>query len=73
MNVSVRLFGAGKKDALAMIKNKEDQIFLESMKSDKAALELLTKRKLNNIEKKQNVSKKKLSGKNVMKLLRSKR
>ena len=32
-----KIFGAWKKDALAMIKNKEDQIFLESMKSDRAA------------------------------------
>ena len=30
-------FGVWKKDALTMIKNKEDQIFLESMKSDRAA------------------------------------
>ena len=32
-----KTFGVWKKDALTMIKNKEDQIFLESIKSDRAA------------------------------------
>ena len=32
-----KTFGVWKRDALTMIKNKEDQIFLESMKSDRAA------------------------------------
>ena len=32
-----KTFGAWKKDALAKIKNKEDYIFLESMKSDRKA------------------------------------
>ena len=38
MNESLgKTFGVWKKDALTMIKDKEDQIFLESMKSDRAA------------------------------------
>ena len=33
----ITTFGAWKKDASALIKNKEDHTFLESMKSDRAA------------------------------------
>ena len=57
-----------------MIKNKEDQIFLELMKSDRAAsFGAVDKKKADQDRRKQNVSKKKLPGKNVMKQLRSKR
>ena len=55
-----KIFGVWKKDALAVIKNKEDQIFLEAMKFDGAAsFEGVTKRTLIKIEKMQNGSKKK--------------
>ena len=41
-----KTFGAWKKDALAIIKTKEDHTFLESMKSDSAAFAGVDKKKV---------------------------
>ena len=69
-----KTFVAWKKDALAMIKNKEDKIVLKSMKSNRAAsFGGVDKKKADKDKKKQNVSEKKHPGKNVMKQPRRKR
>ena len=75
MNESLdKTFSVWKKDALTMIKNKYDQIFLDSMKSDRVgSFGGVDKKKLIKIAEKQNISKKKLPGKNVIKQPRSKR
>ena len=55
MNVSIRLLVHGKawkKDALAMIKNEEDQIFLELMKSNRAVFGGVDKNKADKDRKK---------------------